>query len=478
MQRQCACGQHQPGGGECGGCRKKRLTLQRQPAGHAEPVALPTVVHEVLRSPGQPLDHETRSFMEPRFGHDFSQVRIHTGSAACASAESLDATAFTTGRHIVFGSGAYAPHTPDGRRLLTHELAHVVQQKERAASGIPAPEGFAISSPTDRWEREAQEAAQSITSAGSVNFAGRVRASDSENLQKNEVQISATSGLLVQRQPRGTSPKPAATKLQKPQKPAAAERTKEPSCAKIYGRPGTDEPRVLVSDKEAAITRVRENLDSWTPYLLAKIPEIVNELYSREENVNWFAAFAFKVTGEILKLVKEELEPVKILIVALAEAGERMGDKSIEAAKAQMTDQITRKLTQERDGMRDDAELYIKHYFEEARGSNEPGCGGKLQALYLTIENSWPRMTADKLEEAKRLVERIDRQIQIEALRQQLREKFEECMRMELYRPAGVPATQEEAEKEQAEAEDKCRAKTGYAPEAENIPLPQPGSEE
>ncbi len=88
----------------------------------------PPVVHEVLRAPGRSLDGETRSFMERRFGHDFSGVRVHAGGKASASARSVGARAYTVGRDVVFGAGQYAPGTTQGRRLLAHELTHVVQQ--------------------------------------------------------------------------------------------------------------------------------------------------------------------------------------------------------------------------------------------------------------------------------------------------------------------------------------------------------------
>jgi hypothetical protein len=87
----------------------------------------PPLVHEALRSPGRPLDPATRAFMEPRFGHDFSRVRVHTDSRAAESAQAIGARAYTAGASIVFGAGQYAPHTEAGQRLLAHELTHVVQ---------------------------------------------------------------------------------------------------------------------------------------------------------------------------------------------------------------------------------------------------------------------------------------------------------------------------------------------------------------
>ena len=89
---------------------------------------VPEIVHDVLGSPGCALDLNVRRFMESRFGHDFSQVRVHVDSQAVESAGAVNALAYTVGRDIVFGPGRYAPQTSDGRRLLAHELTHVLQQ--------------------------------------------------------------------------------------------------------------------------------------------------------------------------------------------------------------------------------------------------------------------------------------------------------------------------------------------------------------
>lgn len=80
---------------------------------------------------GQPLAQRLREDFEPRFGYDFSAVRVHTGRAASVSARSIKALAYTTGSHMVFRDGAYAPETTAGRQLLAHELAHVVQQRSK-----------------------------------------------------------------------------------------------------------------------------------------------------------------------------------------------------------------------------------------------------------------------------------------------------------------------------------------------------------
>lgn len=95
----------------------------------------PTIVHDVLRSGGRPLDPVLRASLEPRFGYNFHQVRVHIGAMAGASAQVVRARAYTVGTNIVFGDGQYAPATAEGRRLIAHELAHIVQQRTGATVG-------------------------------------------------------------------------------------------------------------------------------------------------------------------------------------------------------------------------------------------------------------------------------------------------------------------------------------------------------
>ena len=91
----------------------------------------PPIVHDVLNSPGQPLDAPTRAFFEPRFGHDFSQVQVHADERAAESARAVNAQAYTVGHHVVFGTGQCSGYLSGGR-LLAHELTHVVQQSSVA----------------------------------------------------------------------------------------------------------------------------------------------------------------------------------------------------------------------------------------------------------------------------------------------------------------------------------------------------------
>lgn len=126
--QRCSCGNSSDGTGQCEDCKTKAMSLQRATAGSSPAGTAPPIVHDVLRSPGQPLDAATRSFMEPRFGRDFSGVRVHTDAKATESARALNALAYTVGENVVFGSAQFSPSSASGRSLLAHELAHVLQQ--------------------------------------------------------------------------------------------------------------------------------------------------------------------------------------------------------------------------------------------------------------------------------------------------------------------------------------------------------------
>ncbi len=118
---------------KCADCDEEEHKLQKKTTGIARGAnQAPAIVHDALRSPGQPLDAQTRAFMEPRFGRDFDHVRTHTDGLASASASAVDALAYTVGHNIVFSSNRYVPSTEAGKRLLAHELAHVVQQRPEA----------------------------------------------------------------------------------------------------------------------------------------------------------------------------------------------------------------------------------------------------------------------------------------------------------------------------------------------------------
>jgi hypothetical protein len=165
LQRKCACGTHVPGGGECPDCAKKRLRRSSRD-GAASPM-VPQLVHDVLATPGRPLEPATRNWMEPRFGSDFSRVRVHDDGHAAASARAVGALAYAVGSHVVFDTQQYAPGTPAGRHLLAHELAHTLQ--DPGAGGLHA--SLAIGQPGDASEIAADRAADAVARGERVSVA-------------------------------------------------------------------------------------------------------------------------------------------------------------------------------------------------------------------------------------------------------------------------------------------------------------------
>lgn len=134
VQRKCSCG------GSCSKCQRTGFSghLQTKPAtsGNDIETSVPSSVGKVLATPGKPLDSKTRAYFEPRFNHDFSDVKIHTGAHAVQSARDINARAYTVGNNIVFGEGESPTH-PSGKKLLAHELTHVLQQRHQLTRSTP-----------------------------------------------------------------------------------------------------------------------------------------------------------------------------------------------------------------------------------------------------------------------------------------------------------------------------------------------------
>ena len=121
---------------KCAACEEEDKNVQvKSDAQSAAGGDAPPMVHDVLSTPGQPLDAATRAFFEPRFGADFGGVRVHTDSRASESARTIHARAYAYDRHVVFADGQYSLPTEGGRRLLAHELAHVVHQGGEGEAG-------------------------------------------------------------------------------------------------------------------------------------------------------------------------------------------------------------------------------------------------------------------------------------------------------------------------------------------------------
>lgn len=143
VQRKCDCG------GECPKCKAEH-------AAHG----IPSIVHENLHAGGQSLDAATRAYFEPRFGHDFSRVKVHNDTRAHASAHAVQAAAYTVGSDITFAAGQYQPGTTAGKRLLAHELTHVVQQ--RNVTAVPQAATLKLGAPAGVAEQEASQIADTI----------------------------------------------------------------------------------------------------------------------------------------------------------------------------------------------------------------------------------------------------------------------------------------------------------------------------
>jgi hypothetical protein len=127
------------------------------------------IVYNILRSSGVPLDTSPHDYMEPRFGHDFGRVRVHTDARAAEAARAVSALAYTVGGDVVFGSGQYGPSTPWGQRLLAHEVTHVLQQRDTGSAFSPS---LQMDSAENASEKEAEAIANRFTSAESLVVSG------------------------------------------------------------------------------------------------------------------------------------------------------------------------------------------------------------------------------------------------------------------------------------------------------------------
>lgn len=165
VRRACTCKGSAATAGKCAVCeeedRLRRSSKEGGPAGQPTPA----IVHDVLRSSGQPLEESVRSFMASRFGKDFREVRVSADDSSANAADAIQARAFTWGNRIAFGRNEYNPHSHSGLRLIAHELAHTAQQQGGTATLQP---DLRIGSVSDPQEREADLAADAALRAQSV----------------------------------------------------------------------------------------------------------------------------------------------------------------------------------------------------------------------------------------------------------------------------------------------------------------------
>ena len=162
-----------------------KLARAKQPQSRTSAYATSALadVDAVLQGGGQPLDQELRTTVQQRLGHDFSTVRVHTDARAAASAHMLNAQAYSVGRHLVFASGEYQPATPAGLRLLTHELAHVVQQ---GAAPYRPELGLQLSPAASALEHEAHDVAERVSAGVSARVKTVADAGTVQRLQRAE----------------------------------------------------------------------------------------------------------------------------------------------------------------------------------------------------------------------------------------------------------------------------------------------------
>lgn len=204
LQRKCECGGSGAGfENDCEDCKKKKVQRKAIASG---PATAPPIVHEVLRSPGETLDRETRTFFESRFGHDFGKVRVHTDSQASASARAVRAQAYTVGDDVVFSAGHFSPNTRSGRHLLAHELTHVVQQSRGGHTAVQRK--LEVGPENDMFEQEADRFAQQISdnriTAGwpvpppSSGATAKVQRAATDTTTNDSVAAPANMGLIVE----------------------------------------------------------------------------------------------------------------------------------------------------------------------------------------------------------------------------------------------------------------------------------------
>jgi hypothetical protein len=191
---------------KCSHCEEEEKVRRKDNGNNSGGSEAPDIVNHAIRSSGQSLDNGTQSFMESRFGYNFSNVKIHTDALATKSAQSINALAYTSGNNIIFNEGQYSPGTERGKKLLAHELTHVVQQSpliqssyiqresiyEDVAHVDPGHAGGVYTGAVDRYEYNDQSAYNARIANSRTNTIGqsRVRVSFDSNRCVLEVPVN------------------------------------------------------------------------------------------------------------------------------------------------------------------------------------------------------------------------------------------------------------------------------------------------
>lgn len=179
---------------KCEACEEEDGELMRAAAGRGAPAASPAPpsVTAALAGPGHAMDSGTRAFFEPRFGRDLSHVRLHTNAEAARSARDVGALAYAVGSQIAFGEGRYAPGSPEGKRLIAHELAHVLQDGQGAALRRQPPPGGAAP-PDPAATATPAPADPTATPAAAPDPTATPAAPDPPMSRAEEIQLSKSS---------------------------------------------------------------------------------------------------------------------------------------------------------------------------------------------------------------------------------------------------------------------------------------------
>ena len=296
VQLNCACG------GTCEDCKaqhaSKNEILHTEPvnAGATNPALSPPIVHQVLNSPGEPLNAATRSFMEPRFGHDFSRVRVHVDAAAGESARAIHALAYAAGNQVVFDSRAYR-RTHEGKEVLTHELTHTLQQKDIRQSFGPTIQAM------DRTSLTASKENTTVPKVAAVQFPfiqlskiTRFPVSNPKHPAEFEAEETATSVMRMREPPAQAPPTRKGIAKEVVQR-AEADPLQPQSTRNVLRHNGRwtdiDSPTVLgLWAKEAAINKlwlepilqeVQEHPEKVSDLVEAVLPKLQAALYSPNE---------------------------------------------------------------------------------------------------------------------------------------------------------------------------------------------------
>ncbi len=243
---------------------------------------VPDIVHEILNTEGQPLEDETRAFMEPHFGHDFSQVRIHTDERAAESAQAMNALAYTVGRDVVFAPGQYMPETTEGKRLLAHELTHSIQQAQWQTEAAPTAEAIHVNEPGDMYEQEANRVADVVSAPTTPGAIGGINGQAHGFMR--DLQRSAGKAPMLQRQ----TPEAAPTKSFNPLDPQVLSQAAGQVIAEeqtpVRQWLDSNTVRLSIVPKDQVVIQVKQNVPQAAKLADAEIQLLVDE-WARRNHV-------------------------------------------------------------------------------------------------------------------------------------------------------------------------------------------------